>query len=125
MAVLACFVVFFALVFACLLTDHSVSWALLGGVALFWLLGRKQGFSHKQLWHMAWGKCKKSLIVVTVIAMIGVITGVWRMSGTIAGCIVWGVSVITPRMFVVIAFLLWLIPLCYLFTKRWFFSKEK
>ncbi len=103
---LACFVLFFGLVFVCLTTGHSISWALLGGLVLFWGLGRKKGFSHKQLWAMAWEKCKKSLIVVTVIAMIGIITGVWRMSGTIAGCIVWGVSLITPQLFLVIAFLL-------------------
>ncbi len=103
---LVCFIIFFALVFVCLLTGFSVSWALLGGLVLFWLLGRKKGFTHRQLWHMAWEKCKKSLIVVTVIAMIGVITGVWRMSGTIAGCIVWGVSIITPQLFIVITFLL-------------------
>ncbi len=103
---LVCFVISFTLVFACLLTGFSVSWALLGGLVMFWMLGHKKGFSHGQLWHMAWERCKKSLIVVTVIAMIGVITGVWRMSGTIAGCIVWGVSLITPRLFIVITFLL-------------------
>ncbi len=103
---LVCFLLFFALVFACLLTGYSVSWALLGGLILFWILGRKKGFSHGQLAAMAWEKCKKSLIVVTVIAMIGVITGVWRMSGTIAGCIVWGVSLIEPRLFIVLSFLL-------------------
>ncbi len=101
-----CFIIFFALVFTCLLTGFSVSWALLGGLVLFWGLGRKKGYSHKQLWDMAWKKCKKSLIVVTVIAMIGVITGVWRMSGTIAGCIVWGVGLVTPQLFILITFLL-------------------
>ncbi len=103
---LACFIIFFTLVFACLITGCSVSWALLGGLVLFWILGRKKGFSHRALWSMAWEKCKKSLIVVTVIAMIGIITGTWRMSGTIAGCIVWGVSLITPQLFLLIAFLL-------------------
>ncbi len=103
---LVCFVIFFALVFACLLTGFSVSWALLGGLVLFWILGRKKGFTHRALWDMAWEKCKKSLIVVTVIAMIGVITGTWRMSGTIAGCIVWGVSLVTPELFILITFLL-------------------
>ncbi len=103
---LVCFLIFFALVFTCLLTGFSVSWALLGGLVLFWILGRKKGFTHRALWTMAWEKCKKSLIVVTVIAMIGVITGTWRMSGTIAGCIVWGVSLVTPELFILITFLL-------------------
>ncbi len=103
---LLCFILFFALV-------------------LFWILGRKKGFSRKQLTAMAWEKCKKSLIVVTVIAMIGVITGIWRMSGTVAGCIVWGVSIITPQLFVVIALLLWLIPFCYLLTKPRFYPGKR
>lgn len=103
---LACFLLFFALVALCLVTGRSVAWALLGGLLLFWGLGRRMGFTHRQLWDMAWAKCKKSLIVVTIILLIGVITGLWRLSGTIAGCIVWGVSLITPRLFLVSAFLL-------------------
>ena len=43
-----------------ILTGLSVAWALLGGLALFWALGRRQGFTHRQLWDMAWKKCKKS-----------------------------------------------------------------
>lgn len=103
---LICFLLFFALVILCLTTGRNVAWALLGGLILFWLLGRKQGFSHRELWAMAWAKCKKSLIVVTIILLIGIITGLWRMSGTIAGCIVWGVSLVTPQLFLVTAFLL-------------------
>lgn len=103
---IACFALFFLLVATCLLTGHNVSWALLGGLGLFWLFGRKQGFSHRALWEMSWAKCKKSLLVVTIIMLIGIITGLWRCSGTIAGCIVWGVSLVTPKLFLVIAFLL-------------------
>ncbi|MCI8440055.1 MAG: sodium:proton antiporter [Oscillospiraceae bacterium] len=102
----ACFVLFFAMVAAALLSGLSVAWALLGGLILFWLLGLRQGFSSRALWEMAWNKCRKSLIVVTVIALIGVITGLWRLSGTIAYCIVRGVELVTPRLFLVVGFLL-------------------
>ena len=102
----ASFILFFVMVAAALASGLSVAWALLGGLVLFWLLGLRQGFSSRTLWEMAWNKCKKSLIVVTVIALIGVITGLWRMSGTIAYCIVKGVEMVTPRLFLVIAFLL-------------------
>ena len=101
-----CFVLFFLMVAVCLVTGLSVAWALLGGLVLFWLLGLKQGFTHKALWEMAWAKCKKSLIVVTVIMLIGVITGLWRASGTIAYCIVMGMQLVTPRFFLAVAFLL-------------------
>lgn len=103
---IACFVLFLAMVAGCLVTGLSVSWALLGGLVLFWALGRRQGFSHRQLWEMAWKKCKKSLIVVEVIFLIGIITGVWRLGGTIAYCIVMGVELVTPGLFLVVAFLL-------------------
>lgn len=77
-----------------------------GGLVLFWLLGLRQGFTHRQLWEMAWKKCRKSLIVVEVIFLIGIITGVWRVGGTIAYCIVMGVELVTPGLFLVVAFLL-------------------
>lgn len=101
-----CFLLFFVMVAACLIAGWSVAWALLGGLILFWLLGRRKGFTHRQLWNMAWNKCKKSLIVVRIIVLIGIITGVWRCSGTIACCIVWGVGLVTPRLFLLTAFLL-------------------
>ncbi len=101
-----CFLLFFVMVASCLVAGWSVAWALLGGLVLFWLLGWRKGFTHRQLWAMAWSKCKKSLIVVRIIVLIGVITGVWRCSGTIACCIVWGVGLVTPRLFLLTAFLL-------------------
>ncbi len=103
---IACFVLFLAMVAGCLVTGLSVAWALLGGLVLFWLLGLRQGFTHRQLWEMAWKKCRKSLIVVEVIFLIGIITGVWRVGGTIAYCIVMGVELVTPGLFLVVAFLL-------------------
>lgn len=103
---IACFVLFLAMVAGCLVMGLSVAWALLGGLILFWLLGLRQGFTHRQLWEMAWKKCRKSLIVVEVIFLIGIITGVWRVGGTIAYCIVMGVELVTPGLFLVVAFLL-------------------
>ena len=103
---IACFVLFLAMVAGCLAAGLSVAWALLGGVILFWILGRRQGFTHRQLWEMAWKKCQKSLIVVEVIFLIGIITGLWRVGGTIPYCIVMGVKLVTPGLFLVVAFLL-------------------
>ena len=103
---IACFALFLALVAGCLATGLSVAWALLGGLLLFWALGRRQGFTHRQLWEMAWKKCQKSLIVVEVIFLIGIITGLWRVGGTIPYCIVAGVRLVTPELFLVVAFLL-------------------
>ena len=101
-----CFLLFLALVAVCLIAGWSVAWALLGGILLFWVLGLRRGFSCRQLWSKAWAKGKKSLIVVEIIVLVGIITGLWRASGAIAYCIVQGVSLVTPGLFLAAAFLL-------------------
>ena len=101
-----CSLGFFTLLLICLLNGISVSWALLGGLFLFWGYGRRKGHSHRELAKMAWGELKKGLIVVVVVFLIGIITGLWRVSGTIAFCIVRGMDLVTPKLFLVIAFLL-------------------
>ena len=91
--------VFFALLLVCLVTGTKVYWALLGGFLLFWLTGRRKGFTRAALWSMAWKELKKGLIVVVVVFLIGIITGLWRVSGTIAYCIVAGMELIPENLF--------------------------
>lgn len=103
---LLCSLIFFALLLLCLLSGRPIAWAILGGLILFWIYGRRQGFSRRALWGMAWAELKKALIVVIVVFLIGIITGMWRASGTIAFAIVRGMELVTPKLFLVIAFLL-------------------
>lgn len=106
MMLLVCSGIFFALLILCLTTGIKVWWALLGGLIVFWIYGRRKGFSRRALAGMAWEKLKKALIVVVVVFLIGIITGLWRASGTIAYCIVRGMELVTPNLFLLIAFLL-------------------
>lgn len=99
-------ILFGIMAFICIFSGLPVLWALLAGLVLFWLAGLKQGFSNKQMLAMAWAKAKPALIVVRIILLIGVITGLWRSSGTIAGCVMYGVSLMQPQLFLLIAFLI-------------------
>ena len=101
-----CALLFFAGLLACLVTGTRIAWALLGGLVIFWCYGRLKGFSRKELAGMAWKELKKALIVVVVVFLIGIITGLWRASGTITYAIIKGMELVTPRLFLVIAFLL-------------------
>ncbi|MBR2131900.1 MAG: hypothetical protein IJ955_05045 [Oscillospiraceae bacterium] len=101
-----CSALFFAMLLGCLVTGQKVTWAILGGLILFCFYGKKQGFSSRQLWEMARPELKKAFMVLIIIFLIGIITGLLRASGTIAYCIVMGMELVTPKLFLVIAFLL-------------------
>ena len=103
---LAVFLLFLGALALCLAMGWFVGWALLAGLALFFALGRKKGYSAGALWAMALEKAKKSLVVVTVMLLVGAITGLWRASGTITYCIHHGMRLITPPLFLLIAFLI-------------------
>ena len=104
--VFLCFALFLAAVFVCLILGLSLVPALLLGLALFTGLGLKRGHSLSSLISMAWEKGRTSLIVVSVFLIIGIVTALWRASGTIAFFLYHGLSGISPPLFVLTSFLL-------------------
>ena len=103
---LLCFGLFLCAMVACLITGQSFLWALLLGLALFAVHGHKQGHSLRAMWDMAWSEGRRVLIVLRIFVFIGAITALWRASGTIVFFIYYGVQAISPRLFVLVAFLL-------------------
>lgn len=103
---IALFLIFLVATVTCLVTGHSLLWALLLGLCLFFALGLKRGHSVRRLWAMAWKKGKEALIVVPVFLMIGAVTALWRASGTISFFLYYGLRGISPPLFVLVAFLL-------------------
>jgi len=101
-----CFALFMAAVVACLVIGKSLVWAILWGLCLFFALGLRRGYSSRELFAMAWKKGKSALIVVPVFLMIGMVTGLWRSSGTISFFLYYGLKGIDPTWFVLMAFLL-------------------
>lgn len=101
-----CFALFMAAVVVCLVMGKSLVWAILWGLCLFFALGRRRGYSAGELVAMAWKKGKSALIVVPVFLMIGMVTGLWRSSGTISFFLYHGLKGIDPTWFVLMAFLL-------------------
>ena len=101
-----CFALFMAAVVACLATGKALVWAILWGLCLFFALGLRRGYGAKELFAMAWRKGKSALIVVPVFLMIGMVTGLWRSSGTISFFLYHGLNGIDPTWFVLMAFLL-------------------
>ena len=91
-----CFAAFLAAVVGCVATGRNILWALWLGIVLFSALALKRGHSPRAIAAMAWKKGKTSLVVVPVFFFIGMVTGLWRSSGTISYFLYYGLRSIPP-----------------------------
>ena len=100
------FALFLGAMLFCLIRGYALSRALAFALALFFAVGLRRGYKAGALAKMAWSKMPKTMIVLRIIFLIGILTGVWRSCGTIAFFIYYGVRAIPPSLFVLLAFLL-------------------
>ena len=97
---------FLTAMLVCLVRDYGLYWALSLGLVLFSVAGLRRGCSLGEIAKMAWSKMPKTMIVLRILFLIGILTGLWRSCGTIAFFICCGVRAISPPLFVLLAFLL-------------------
>lgn len=90
----------------CVLLNVSVLYALIIGLFLFLLYGRKKQFTWKQLFPMAFSGIKTVKNILIMFVQIGILTALWRASGTIPVIICYAAKLIRPSIFVLMAFLL-------------------
>lgn len=100
------FGVFIATMITTIATGHSMIIALLVGLVAFLAVGRKRGFSLKSMMLMSRDTLKDALLVVKVMLIIGALTAVWRVSGTIIIFVYYGMKIIMPPIFLLVTFLL-------------------
>ncbi|MBP1927133.1 NhaC family Na+:H+ antiporter [Sedimentibacter acidaminivorans] len=79
---------------------------LLIGLLCFIFTALHRGFTLKQIFKMMSTGTIKSLIVISILLLIGLITGIWRACGTIPFFVYYGTKVIIPQYFILFAFLL-------------------
>lgn len=106
MKLFAAFSVFMAAVIGAFAFDYSLIISLFIGLICFMLVGALSGYSFRQLCKMAVDGNRDSMIVVEVMLIIGLLTASWRISGTVAIFVYYGIKVITPPLFLITAFLL-------------------
>ena len=106
MELLIVFSVFVACMAAALIFDVTMLLPLGIGFILFAGLSLRRGFTLKQVLGFAKESLRDSFIVVGILLLIGCLTGMWRLSGTVAYFVTLGVSAIPPKVFVLAAFLL-------------------
>ena len=106
MTVFAAFALFSAALAASVALGIHVITPLVLGLFLFAGAALRQGHSPAEVAKMTWRGAKKSMPVLTILTLIGVMTAVWRSGGTIPLCVYYGLSAIDPRFFVLSAFVL-------------------
>ena len=80
--------------------------ALLLAVNLLLLLAAKKKVGLSAALRMDADGMRDALIIVRILLVIGMVTGIWRASGTICAAVYYGIRLITPRLFLPVAFLL-------------------
>lgn len=106
MDILVALLVFTAAMLGCIITDTTMVAGLFVGYLAFFAVGLHRKVSARSLLDMSRDGIKDVLLVMYIMLTIGVLTATWRMSGTILYFVYYGVKLITPRIFLVAAFLL-------------------
>lgn len=80
--------------------------ALAAALVFFCLLARQMGNSPAEILELVKTGGGKALSVAKVLIVIGVVTGIWRAAGTIVVFVCYGVQIIRPELFLLVAFAL-------------------
>lgn len=86
--------------------DVSMLWALGFGLLLFWVYGRRRGFSWRALAKMTWEGVATVWKILFTFLLIGVMTALWRAAGTVPFLVCQASMLIRPGVFLLMSFLL-------------------
>ena len=97
---------FCAALLLCVALGLPILWAMLAGLLLFLLYGRRKGFSWPALGRMTLSGVKTVKNMLLTFLLIGVLTALWRAAGTVAVLVCYAARLIRPSLFLLMAFLL-------------------
>ena len=100
------FLFFFCSLLFSLYVKISILYPLLLGLAAFSISAYFRGYSLPDLLAMMLKGSRQSLLVIRIFVLIGIITAVWRASGTIPFIVYHGIAYLSEQYFVLSAFIL-------------------
>ncbi len=100
------FLFFFCSLLFSLYVKISILYPLLLGLAAFSISAYFRGYSLPDLLAMMLKGSRRSLIVIRIFVLIGIITAVWRACGTIPFIVYYGIAYLSEQYFVLSAFIL-------------------
>lgn len=87
--------------FIAIIFNFSIVYALFTNLVLLIIYAFIKNYSTREIFQMIKMGLMETKTVLTVFFLIGIITGIWRLSGTIAYIIYYGTSLISPNFFYV------------------------
>ena len=99
------FLLFVTSIAVCLVYSYQMVYAMILGYVLLAAAAMRRGSRLTVLRASALG-VKEALLVIEILLLIGLLTAEWRAGGVIAFFVYHGVGLITPKLFILIAFLL-------------------
>ena len=106
MDVLIASALFLGGIFLCMAMGWSLAIGLALGLVWVALAALHRGYPAREVAAMAGRGIRTAMVVLRVLLVIGCLTALWRASGTIAWFVHAGLTLVTPRSFVLMAFLL-------------------
>lgn len=90
----------------CIASGHSLLYALLFGLIVFSAHARSVGILPGEILRLLLRGVSRIANILVIFLLIGMLTGIWRLSGTIPFLIDWALSLIDPTFFILWCFLL-------------------
>lgn len=97
---------FCAALVVCVAMSWSILYALAVGLVIFLAYGRRRGYGWRELGSMCLDGVKTARNILVTFLLIGVLTALWRASGTIPAIISYSTALIQPSIFLMMTFLL-------------------
>ena len=97
---------FVAVLIGCIALNISILIALVAGYVLFAGFALKKGFSPKNVLQMSLEGLWSARNILITFALIGILTALWRASGTIPTIVTYSMSIVRPEMFIVLTFIM-------------------
>ncbi len=96
----------FAAILLSTIRGYFIAYPLLLSLVIFIIVLRRRGFPLKVLMTMGFASSQKSFPVLSILLLIGVVTAVWMAAGTVPALVYYGTQLLSPRYFILSAFIL-------------------
>lgn len=98
--------IFVLILVGCIIADVSILVALAAGYFLFAFYSLKKGFSLKSILRMSVEGVLSAKNILITFMLIGILTALWRASGTIPAIVCYSMKIVRADIFIVLTFLL-------------------